>query len=559
ARGAKDIEGSDFQYSASLYYMKSQGPNFGDVQHLDPKRSGKSDVSYWLENKACGGACRPSASSTGYWWSDGFNVAASESYNVTARFSIGGLRLETINWQYKQGDGTFANGTQQIDEKGHFFKGSAWDFQNNGVAVGYLHKFTDKITLDSEVTARHTAILSSSHEEYPNVTTPDAYYRPGDTTSLTSYSRPDDEFDLREKFYWEQTARANLTMGLERSHFIVPRGYGDYRRLGYTNDAAYLQQVWSPWMWLTLTAGFRYDNNTIYGASQTPRISAVFRPADDLTFKALFSTGFRGPTALELYGETAQRRANPYLQPERLRSMEIGAAYRFVKRYYVSANAYCNKITELLLEVQTNEANPNSQSGANYNQNQNVGRAVICGAEVAADFQVSKQIKLFINYTYNSGRYEDLPLSQTSSPSTKGRPGDDMLFDAYAAAYKQAFNRDIVPETGPIPNIARNHANAGVTWYPVPSLSMHIRANYVDLRRTIATNPESTVKGYTMVDMNIRKEDFLVDRMFGQVLVNNVINEQYFDPGIRTATGGYYPTRHPLERRNIWLSLGYHF
>ena len=36
-------------------------------------------------------------------------------------------------------------------------------------------------------------------------------------------------------------------------------------------------------------------------------------------------------------------------------------------------------------------------------------------------------------------------------------------------------------------------------------------------------------------------------------------DEKAFDPGIRTATGAYYPTKHPLEGRNIWLTLGYKF
>jgi len=62
-----------------------------------------------------------------------------------------------------------------------------------------------------------------------------------------------------------------------------------------------------------------------------------------------------------------------------------------------------------------------------------------------------------------------------------------------------------------------------------------------------------------MVKINIRWEDFYKPGMYMQLTINNLTNEQFFDPGIRSATGGYYPTQHPLETRNIWFTLGYKF
>ncbi|MCB1319832.1 MAG: TonB-dependent receptor, partial [Leptospiraceae bacterium] len=277
--------------------------------------------------------------------------------------------------------------------------------------------------------------------------------------------------------------------------------------------------------------------------------------SQNLTFKVLASTGFRAPTAWESFNATRQRKANPDLRPERMRSLEVGVGYRFFEKYYLSVHQYYTRISDLLLEVETNEANPDLP-GSNYNQNQNVGRARIYGTEVVGDFQLTDTLHVNVNYTYSEGYYRDLPDTITSSPSTLGRPGDDLLRDYI----RETQEREIAPVEGPIPNIASHHANAGFTWYVLRNLSWNLRANYVDIRRTIASNPERTIEGYVLWHTNLRYEDaFGVTNLFLNFLIKNLTDEAFYDPGIRTATGVYYPTRHPIEGRNFWLTLGYRF
>ncbi|MCE9600344.1 MAG: TonB-dependent receptor [Spirochaetia bacterium] len=558
ARGALKTEDTVFEYSASAYYLRSAGPNFGDIHQLDKKGFDPNDALYALEKDFCGGPCKPDGTSVGSWWSPYYN-SPEDTYNITARFALGNFRFETINWQYLQGNGTFSNGTQQIDtDRIPGFTGASWDFRNNSASMGYLLPISSKLGLDSEITVRHTDVLSSSHDEAPNTPGPDAYYRPYDVTRAVTYGRPDFSYTLHEKLNWEQTRKANLTTGIESTYTVVPASYGSEKRFRYVNNALYLQQILAPWSWLSLTAGYRYDYSTIYGAANTPRLGAVFTPIQDLSIKLLASSGFRAPTAWELFNATNQRKANPDLRPEQLRSYEIGVGYRFFKKYYVSVQQYYNKLSNLLLEVQTAEPNPNL-AGANWNQNQNVGKATIYGTEVQADLQIFKTLSVFLNYTFNRGRYESLSSSLTTSPSTAGRLGDDPAFDLYAAIYKQYLGRTIVPASGPIPNIAPNHANAGLTWNVIRTLSIYAGVNYVDIRRTVASNPVKTVKGYTMGTLNIRWEDAFITGLHFDCLVKNAANEQFFDPGIRTATGSYYPTMHPLEKRSIWLSAGMKF
>lgn len=556
-RGLLRGEDTTFAYSASIYYMRTSGADFSDVQRLDKKGASPYDAAYFVEQEACGGTCSPGSTSVGSWWSPYFNAAWEDTYNITGKFSAGGFRFESVNWQYLQGDGTFANGTQQVDtDLIPGYTNSSWDFRNNSVAMGYLWEISSKVSLDSEVVMRHTEILSSSHEQTPNLTGPYWTYLPGDATTSKDYARPDYSYDVQERLVWLQSDRSNLTAGIESTYTVVPSAYGSEKRFTYVNNAAYLQQIFSPWSWFSLTGGYRYDFSTIYGASNTPRLGAVFTPVRDLSIKILASSGFRAPTAWELFNGTKQRKSNPDLRPEYLRSYEAGIGYRFLKKYYVSVQQYYSRITNLLLEVETAEPNL-TQPGTNWNQNQNVGKAAIYGTEFEADLQFHRTLGVFLNYTHNQGKYDGLSYSLTSSPSTKGRPGDDLFFDAAAAAIKTYTGRTIVPISGSIPNIAPHRANAGMTWRPIPRVSIYLGANYVDIRRTVATNPEKTVKGYTQGSLNLRVDDLFTPGLYAALTVRNAGDDRFFDPGIRSATGSYYPTRHPLETRNIWITAGY--
>lgn len=602
-RGRSPAEDNPFSYSVSGYFYRTKGPDFTKVGRLDRPDLGKNDPLYALESEICGGQCNPDGSSLGYWWSPYFNVAGEDTYNITGKFELGNFRFQTVNWQYLQGDGTFANATRQIDTDKLGYDGSAWNFENHSFTLGYLYEISPFLSLDSEFGIRHTEILSSSGEQYPNNPGVLPYYfpDPADTSSIHDYARPDKAYDFKQRITFQPGAKATTVVGWEVNHTVVPAAYGSEKRIRTSNYGLYAQQSYQPVSRLELTGGYRYDHSTDYGDSHTPRLGAVFHPTSNLTFKLLLSTGFRAPTAWELYNETAQRLRNDQLEPERMRSVEVGIAYRFRRRYYFSVHAYQNYIENLILEVQTSQNNP---AGGNWNQNQNVGDARVTGVESQTDFLILDNLSLNLNHTYSRGEYLNLPYTLSVSPTTTGRVGDDPLLDAAttvlanirseeaallaqleqsildaAAAIdpallnneqflreirsslpSQLFDLPAIPASGPIPNIARHKFNMGLTYYPLRNLSLNLRLNYVSERRTISTNPESTIPAYYFWSGNIRWDNLLGNEsMYLELLVRNLTNEQFWDPGIRTATGGYYPTRHPLENRNIWLTVGYRF
>jgi iron complex outermembrane receptor protein len=495
-----------FTYGIGGYFSKSDGPDFGGIQNLNED-------------------------GLGYWWSDDFNVADSETYNLTAKFTYGNLRFETINWQYLQGDGTFANGTYQIDTDANGFVDSAWDFRGNTFGLGYFWDIRPGLGIDSEVIVRHTELLNSSHEAYPNTPGPDAYNHPDDVRIASGYARPDDSYEIKERLHWQALDALENIFGLEAMYNVVPRGYGVYTQHKCNNYAGYWQGIYQAASNISLLGGYRLDKNSNYEDAHTYRLSSIVE-LGRFTVGALFSTGFRAPTAWELFNRTPQRLDNPDLDPEKMRAVELGFSYTIPGTGHVSLQGYHNEIKDLLMEVKTDIPNPDPNYDF-WNQNRNIGKARITGIEFNADLNLTARCNVFFNYTFSRGEYSDLPDTLVESPAA--RDGER------------------------IPNIPEHKFNVGATYYLLPNLSFHLRSNYVYERDTIGTNPTSKVDDYILFHSNIHWRDAFIDGLFFELLINNLFDEAAYDPGIRTATGSYYPTRHPIEGRNIWLTAGYRF
>ena len=351
-------------------------------------------------------------------------------------------------------------------------------------------------------------------------------------STVSGYSRPDTSYELEERLRFNPSERLDATFGMEAISYEVPDGYGSPERFKYENFAGYIQNIYRPTEIFSLIGGYRFDHNTAYEDAHTVRMSAVANPGD-YTFKALFSTGFRAPTAWELLDETRQREKNPDLDPERMWSAELGAGYTFPARGHVSVQGYYNVIRDLILEVETTDPNPNPETEF-WNQNQNIGEATVVGVEVNSDIILTDRVTVYINYAYSGGEYRDMPSSLVFPPTTDD--GDN------------------------IPNIPRHKINCGFSWAIFQDITFHLRTNYVGDIKTIQTNPEHRIDDYILFHSHVYWDHFLLDSLYLKLLVRNLFdNDEAFDPGIRTATGGYYPTQHPIEGRNVWLTAGYRF
>lgn len=129
---------------------------------------------------------------------------------------------------------------------------------------------------------------------------------------------------------------------------------------------------------LETTLSARSDRNQQFGSKTTGRFAIGTGLSENIDIWAAWSTAFKAPKLLDLYVDFPAFFffANPDLQPETARNLELGANADLWKVKW-SVNLFQNDIRDL---ITTNE---------NFDSLTNVGRARIRGAEVSADTELA--------------------------------------------------------------------------------------------------------------------------------------------------------------------------
>ncbi|RRD79280.1 TonB-dependent receptor [Tannerella forsythia] len=121
------------------------------------------------------------------------------------------------------------------------------------------------------------------------------------------------------------------------------------------NYSLYMQEDWKPLPSLNVIVGVRSDYHRKYHWHVTPKLSAMYRPAETVTIRAGYSQGFRSPSLKELYQEYdmggqgfLMLYGNPDLKPETSHQFSFSAEYTqggFNASVSTSHNRFHNKIT----------------------------------------------------------------------------------------------------------------------------------------------------------------------------------------------------------------------
>jgi outer membrane cobalamin receptor len=117
--------------------------------------------------------------------------------------------------------------------------------------------------------------------------------------------------------------------------------YGGGRNGAWFENLALFAQTTLDLSALTFTAGGRLDYNSATGSDFSPRL-AVTGGMEDLHFKAIYSGGFRKPTAENL-------RITPAIKPEHTTAVELEAGYKFSGSFFASVNAFDITIRDTIL------------------------------------------------------------------------------------------------------------------------------------------------------------------------------------------------------------------
>jgi iron complex outermembrane receptor protein len=116
-------------------------------------------------------------------------------------------------------------------------------------------------------------------------------------------------------------------------------------------EALYFQDKYSILKNLALVVGLRSDWYGAYGNALSPRAGLDFNPTPNTAIKANYSWAFRAPNDYEaFYAGNNSNTANPFLSPERIRSVELDVERRFGETYYVSGAGFLNDIDDLITQ-----------------------------------------------------------------------------------------------------------------------------------------------------------------------------------------------------------------
>lgn len=286
------------------------------------------------------------------------------------------------------------------------------------------------------------------------------------------------------------------------------------------NLGLYAQSTYKSLKILNLTAGARVDNNSVRDVSKTVlniRGAVVFSP-DKFVFKAIYSTAFLEPTFFQKYATSASRLLNnPLLEPEKVANIDISASYS-LKEITAEIAFYNAKYSDV---VNTNVVpNPNN-GGLPTTQFQSTGALAIMGFQAGATYRYSNYTA-YANFTYTN-------------------PKDDISGARIGDIASQSFNFG---------------ANAQL----LDNLNFSLRANYVGSKETGKTttvkgNPFSSIDSYFIVSGTISYFNLLDAGISLQLICNNLLNAEYYDPGVRSADNLIYASRIPQNERNLTLRM----
>ncbi len=130
----------------------------------------------------------------------------------------------------------------------------------------------------------------------------------------------------------------SFTHGWSNGNYFITDVISEY------NYAVYLQDEYHPVDNLILLGGVRYDFNTQYGGSISPRGSLIYSLLPNLRWKILYGQAFRSPAMIELHSQENygiyKIQGNADLIPEKIEQSEASIEYEMGKWFQVKGGYF---------------------------------------------------------------------------------------------------------------------------------------------------------------------------------------------------------------------------
>lgn len=284
----------------------------------------------------------------------------------------------------------------------------------------------------------------------------------------------------------------------------------------------YTQADYSPLDNLTLIAGGRYDYNKIrvnggYGGVFNPKLAVVYLPGRFIV-KGMYSEAFQDASFWTKYGTTQGRLLNnPNLEPEKVKNLECNITWKIRSDALFNIAAYHATYHGAVGTVNVTYTDENGNQ-INTTQHQAVGDYSIQGLQ--SRFTIKKgNTTAYANYSFTNPH-------KISDDDEKIRVGD----------------------------IASHRVNAGVNHIFLQKLNVNLRINWVGKRvtgenTTVESNPLKQIEPYFVLHGAVTYN--ITQFLTIQFTARNILNREYFHPGVRAANGKNYAAKLPQNRFNF--------
>ncbi|MDQ1271620.1 MAG: hypothetical protein QG591_250 [Planctomycetota bacterium] len=275
--------------------------------------------------------------------------------------------------------------------------------------------------------------------------------------------------------------------------------------------SVYLQDTWDISDTLNLTLGVRHDEYNDFGNATSPRAGLTWAFIENASLKLLYGEAFHAPSFTQLFTTNQPTiLGNPDLDPETIRSYEIGLSYTFNNRVTSSINYFYNDIRDLIDSVETQE---DTGSVIRY---ENIEDAYVQGVETETKVDIAKGTYLFMNYSFKD---------------TENDKGNDLG------------------------GIAQHTGNFGVNVRSWKYINTNLSA-FFSGKRSRDDDPEEyrdDLPSYAVLNLSILARDFF-KTMEVQGTVFNLLDKDYHDPATVAV-----PDDAPQPGRTFFVGLSYQF
>ena len=157
-----------------------------------------------------------------------------------------------------------------------------------------------------------------------------------------------------------------------------------------TIDGSFLLYEFKPNSKIIISTGIRNDDHEGFGSKTTRRISGTFKPSDNLIIRSSWGEGFKVPTIFQsTYFCCGAKSANSSIKPETSTSYDFGFELFF--------NEMNSNFSITYFDQDINDQINFSFGIGGY---ENIDKVNSKGFEVALDYQISKLMSLYLNYSY---------------------------------------------------------------------------------------------------------------------------------------------------------------